>query len=152
MTMKTRYTVVDGEIIAEKRSGVRKQYVPDPLGSTVALLDNTQTQTDTFTYWPYGEEANRTGTTLTPFRFVGTAGCFRDSSTKTYVRARHLDTQKGRWLTQDPIGFDGGDVNVFRYVFNMPVYFVDPTGLWCIHIGVDCVGTSCDQDRSLPRN
>ena len=30
--MKTRYTVLDGEIIAEKRSGVRKQYVPDPLG------------------------------------------------------------------------------------------------------------------------
>ena len=57
--MQTRYTVIDAEIIAEKRGGLRKQYVPDPLGSTVALLDNTQAQTDTFTYWPYGEVASR---------------------------------------------------------------------------------------------
>ena len=37
-----RYTVIDGEVIAEKRNGVRSLYVPDPLGSTVALVDNTQ--------------------------------------------------------------------------------------------------------------
>ena len=46
-----RYTTVNGEIISEKRNGVRSLYVPDPLGSTVALLDNTQTKTDTFEYW-----------------------------------------------------------------------------------------------------
>ena len=74
MTMKARYTVVDGEIIAEKRNGVRRTYVPDPLGSTVALLDNTQAQTDTFSYWPYGEVSARTGTTGTPFQYVGTRG------------------------------------------------------------------------------
>ena len=61
--MKARYTVIDGEIIAEKRNGVRSLYVPDPLGSTVALLDNTQAQTDTFSYWPYGENDTRTGAT-----------------------------------------------------------------------------------------
>lgn len=55
MPMKARYTTIDGEIVAQKRNGVRKSYVPDPLGSTIALLDNTQTQTDTFAYWPYGE-------------------------------------------------------------------------------------------------
>ena len=128
MTMKTRYTVIDGEIIAEKRSGVRKQYVPDPLGSTVALLDNTQAQTDTFAYWPYGEEASHTGTTPASFRYVGTLGYYRDSSTKTYVRARELDVQKGRWLTQDPIGFDGGDVNQYRYIGNRPTCSTDEFG------------------------
>src|SRR6476660_2701900 len=97
-----RYTTVNGEVIAEKRSGARRLYVPDPLGSTVALLDNTQTQTDTFSYWPYGEERPRTGTTPTPFRFVGTAGYYRDSATKTYVRARHFDARLGTWLTPDP--------------------------------------------------
>ena len=44
MAMRVRYTVVNGEVIAEKRSGVRRLYVPDLLGSTVALLDSTQTQ------------------------------------------------------------------------------------------------------------
>ncbi len=72
MPMKVRYTSVNGEVIAENRGGVRKLYLPDPLGSTLALVDNTQTKTDTFTYWPYGEEASRTGSTPTPFRFVGT--------------------------------------------------------------------------------
>ena len=161
MTMTTRYTVVDGEVIAEKRNGVRKQYVPDPLGSTVALLDNTQTQTDTFSYWPYGEIASRTGTTPTPFQYAGTHGYHQDSANRTYVRARTLNTQFGRWLTQDPIGFHGDDFNVYRYVVNNPTVNIDPLGLaWCcIKIGSWCIGTCCNRDpqcqsktrKSLPK-
>src|SRR5579864_7024447 len=128
-----RYTVVDGEVLAEKRNGVRKAYVPDPLGSTVALLDNTQTQTDTFSYWPYGEVNVRTGSTPTPFQYVGTKGYYQDSSSKTYVRARHLDTQKGRWLTQDPIGYEAEDWNLYRYDRNNPTTNVDISGTGCQH-------------------
>jgi uncharacterized protein RhaS with RHS repeats len=28
----------------------------------------------------------------------------------------------------DPIGFDAGDYNLYRYVFNNPVNYTDPTG------------------------
>ncbi|MGL4551299.1 MAG: RHS repeat-associated core domain-containing protein [Gemmataceae bacterium] len=35
----------------------------------------------------------------------------------------------GRWLTQDPIGFDAGDQNIYRYVGNSPTNLVDPSGL-----------------------
>jgi hypothetical protein len=94
-----RYTTINGEVIAEKRNGVRRLYTPDPLGSTVALLDNTQTQLDTFTYWPYGEVRTSTGTTPPPFQFVGTKGYYNDGGGRVYVRARYLHTQKGRWLT-----------------------------------------------------
>lgn len=80
---------------------MRSLYVPDPLGSTVALLDNTQTKTDTWVYWPYGEVKTRTGTNATAFQFVGTLGYYQDSATRAYVRARYLDTQKGRWLTEE---------------------------------------------------
>jgi len=125
----TRYTVIDGEILSENRAGVKRDYVPDPLGSTLALLDNTQTQTDTFSYYPYGEVASRTGTTATPFQYIGTLGYYQDNSGRTYVRARHLRTAHGRWMTQDPIGFDGGDVNLYRYVSNMPMVGVDPNGM-----------------------
>jgi hypothetical protein len=89
------YTVIDGEIIAEKRSGVRSLYVQDPLGSMVALLDNTQAQTDTFSYWPYGENNGRSGTTATPFQFVGMAGYYRDSGSRTYVSTNNLDVASG---------------------------------------------------------
>ena len=94
-------------------------------------MDNTQKITDTFNYWPYGDIQSRTGTTPTPFQFVGTKGYYKDSAsinTKTYVRARHYDVAKARWLTQDPIGFDGGDWNLYRYCANNPMTMVDASG------------------------
>jgi RHS repeat-associated protein len=145
-----RYTTVNGEVLAEKRGGVRRQYLPDPLGSTVALLDNTQAKTDTFQYWPYGDEAARTGTTPTLLRFVGTIGYYRDSANRLYVRARHLDTRAGRWMTEDPIGFMGGDGNILRYVRSSPTTNIDPSGTqsapflpfgWCSAEDVNPAGT-----------
>jgi len=123
-----RYTVLDGEIVSENRNGVIRDYVPDPLGSTVALLDNTQTITDTFSYFPSGTVTSRTGTAATPFQFVGTKGYHSDASGKTYVRARILEPQKGRWLTEDPIGINGG-LNVYSYTNNRPTVLSDPEGL-----------------------
>jgi len=128
MPTTTRYTVIDGEILSENRAGVKRDYVPDPLGSTLALLDNTQTQTDTFSYYPYGEVASRTGTTATPFQYIGTLGYYQDNSGRTYVRARHLRTAHGRWITEDPIGFDGEDADLYIYSFNCPLSFVDIDG------------------------
>lgn len=45
------------------------------------------------------------------------------------MRARTLNTAQGRWMTQDPIGFDGGDYNLYRYVANRPTVLTDPSGL-----------------------
>jgi RHS repeat-associated protein len=123
-----RYTTVDGEILAEKRSGARKWYVPDALGSTVALLDSGQALTDTFGYWPYGEERTRTGTTPTPFRFAGTLGSYRDTAGRAYVRLRQLNTGMGRWLSPDPIVFDPATGSLYTYVFNNPTSWIDPAG------------------------
>lgn len=61
----------EGEIVSENRNGIKRDYVRDPLGSTVALLDSNQTKIDTFGYWPYGEESSRTGSTPIRFRFGG---------------------------------------------------------------------------------
>ncbi len=124
-----RYTTIDGEIVAEMRSGVRRSYVSDPLDSTVAMLDNTQTQTDTLTYWPCGEERNRAGNTPTPFRFVGAAGYYSDRPSHTYVRTRYLDTTAGRWLTTDPLGVSDSDSTLYRYGASSPVTLHDPAGL-----------------------
>ncbi len=129
MAMKVTYTVVDGEVLSENRNGVIRDYVPDSLGSTIALLDNAQTITDTFEYWPYGEVRTRTGTTATPFQFVGTMGYYTDASGRAYVRARYLRMDMTRWLTEDPIGFDGGDWNVYGYVIQNPTYYTDELGL-----------------------
>jgi len=44
-------------------------------------------------------------------------------------RARFYDPGVGRFIQKDPIGFEGGDVNLYGYVGNDPVNWVDPTGL-----------------------
>jgi hypothetical protein len=42
---------------------------------------------------------------------------------------RWYDSTTGRFLTRDPIGFGGGDANLYRYVGNNPLNAVDPWGL-----------------------
>jgi len=42
---------------------------------------------------------------------------------------RWYDSQTGRWVSQDPIGFGGGDANLYRYVGNHPSQSTDPSGL-----------------------
>jgi RHS repeat-associated protein len=125
-----RYTVLNGEVIAEKRDGVRLEYIPDPLGSTVALVGSQQNVTDTFSYWPYGEEASRTGVTPTPFLFIGTLGYYFDTVLgMAYVRLRYLYTVMARWLTADPLQSSLGDINFYAYVKGRVLSFVDLMGL-----------------------
>jgi hypothetical protein len=45
------------------------------------------------------------------------------------MRGRIYDPLAGVWLSRDPIGFAGGDWNLYRFVFNNPVTWIDPSGL-----------------------
>jgi len=52
-----------------------------------------------------------------------------DSDTKlTRFGARDYDAEIGRWTSKDPIRFSGGDTNLYGYVFNDPVNFIDSDG------------------------
>ena len=41
----------------------------------------------------------------------------------------HYDPTIGRWTSKDPIGFNGGDTNLYAYVGGNPMSYNDPTGL-----------------------
>lgn len=100
--------------------------MPDPLGSTAALLDSSQNQTDTWEYWPYGEVASRTGPNATPFAFCGIWGYFKDLVDRlSYVQRRFLLPSVGKWLTTDP-GWPQRPA--YRYA-SSPNMHVDPSGL-----------------------
>ena len=42
---------------------------------------------------------------------------------------RWYDPAVGRWLSEDPLSFGGGDSNLYRYVGKNPIMYVDATGL-----------------------
>jgi RHS repeat-associated protein len=50
------------------------------------------------------------------------------SGPSKYYRARYLDPRLGRFISEDPIGFEDGP-NFFAYVGSNPALFVDPWGL-----------------------
>lgn len=52
----------------------------------------------------------------------------------------HYDPSIGRWTTKDPIGFNGGDTNLYSYVNGNPMSAIDPSGLWGITIGIGIGG------------
>lgn len=45
-----------------------------------------------------------------------------------YYRARFYDATNGRFISVDPIGFQAGDGNLYRYVGNQSTFLTDPTG------------------------
>ena len=45
-----------------------------------------------------------------------------------YYRNRWYDPEIGRFISEDPIGFAGGDINLYGYVGNNPLSFTDPSG------------------------
>jgi RHS repeat-associated protein len=55
-----------------------------------------------------------------------------------YYRGRYYHAQIGRFVSEDPIGLVGWDVNLYAYVWNSPTNFVDPSGRfgWPIHVKI----------------
>lgn len=132
-----RYTNLGSTLLSENRNGSKRDYVSDPLGSSVALLDNTQTETDTYSYWPFGGVRSSTGTTPTSFRYGGAIG-YHSLGGTIYIRARNYIPSRGRWLTHDPL--NRRSVSNYKYCSNSPVSSSDPWGLddWVYGKGPIC--------------
>ncbi|MDH5546602.1 MAG: RHS repeat-associated core domain-containing protein [Gammaproteobacteria bacterium] len=62
-----------------------------------------------------------------PFGFAG--GIYDQHTQLTRFGARDYDSQSGRWTSKDPIRFQGGDTNLYGYVFGDPINFLDSSGL-----------------------
>jgi len=108
--------------------GTVRYYHSDELGSTLALTDSSGTVTDQFAYMPYGY-ASRTGTTQTPFRWLGSFGVYYDSATDLHLTLhRAYSCELKRFLQSDPLGIDGFE-NLYTYGDLNPLAFIDPLGL-----------------------
>jgi RHS repeat-associated protein len=131
-----RYTQGLGidEPLALYRSGKKYYYHADGLGSIAAMTDNHGTPKASYTYDAFGNDAPPEpppppSSVTNPFRYTG-----RELDSETglyYYRARYYDPMTGRFLSEDPIGFDAG-INFYGYVRNNPSAFTDPFGLFSV--------------------
>lgn len=100
----------------------------DHLVSVRDIVDDSGTVVKTVAYDGYGNIISQSGTgNLGRYAWTG-----REIDTETglrYNRARYYDPTIGRWLSQDPIGFNAGDSNLYRYINNAPTMGTDPSGL-----------------------
>ncbi|MFH1303968.1 MAG: RHS repeat-associated core domain-containing protein, partial [Planctomycetota bacterium] len=104
----------------------------DVQGSTVALNDSSEVETDTYIYQAFGKLAASSGTTENNFTWKGKIGYWYeqefDSDGGYYsIRRRDFESGSGRFLSEDPVRDD--EENLYRYVRNNAVNFVDPSGL-----------------------
>jgi RHS repeat-associated protein len=102
-------------------------YLTDHQNSIRGVVDNTGTLINTIVYDPFGTVVSQSDPSHSS-RFLY-AGRELDSTTGLYdFRSRWYDSGSGRFLSEDPISFVGGDSNLYRYVSNSPMNFTDPLG------------------------
>jgi len=70
-----------------------------------------------------------------PLLFAYTGKAFDTSTALQNNINRWYDPTTGRWLSQDPIGFNGSDTNLYRYVKNNLLNQLDFNGLLPCHGG-----------------
>jgi RHS repeat-associated protein len=101
-------------------------YHADGLGSIIALTDTAGKVVQTYEYDSFGNLKDQKNRVKQPFTYTG-----REWDKETglyYYRARYYDPMDGRFISKDPIGFRGG-INLYSYVQNNPVGYIDPFGL-----------------------
>ena len=109
-------------------------YHKDGMGSITSLTDKDGKEVEKYVYNAFGkmtiydERDNKIEESQfdNPYSFTGRE---HDSETGLhYHRARYYNPQLARWLSEDSVEFDSGDMNLYRYVMNNPTKWFDLFG------------------------
>jgi RHS repeat-associated protein len=106
--------------------------VRDHLGSVIARTDDSVNVQSRAEYEPFGEILSSSGN-IGEFGFGGYRALPNWHVNLTWYRA--YMSSIGRWLSEDPVGLDGG-VNLYAYVSNSVLNATDPSGL--LPMGLGC--------------
>lgn len=117
------------------KGGVTYRIITDQLGSPRLVVNvTTGVVAQRIDYDEFGQVLSDSNPGFQPFGFAG--GLYDRDTKLVRFGARDYDAETGRWTAKDPIGFEGGDGNLYSYVFNNPILAVDPTGELAIAGGI----------------
>jgi len=126
---------IDRPLAEVSSSGTLTFYHQDWLGNVVMLTNAAGAKVQTYNYDVWGKPSGFDASGLSlpasslASRFLFTGREYDPETALYHYRARACSPTMGRLLQTDPIDFDAGDMNLFRYVGNNPVNLVDPFGL-----------------------
>ena len=109
-------------------------YHKDGMNSITSLTDKDGKEVENYVYNAFGkmtiydERDNKLEESQfdNPYSFTG-----REHDIETglhYHRARYYSPELARWISEDPIEFNGENLNLYRYTLNNPLYWTDPDG------------------------
>ena len=93
-------------------------------GDVVMATDTSGNVVGEYSYTTFGEQFSATGTYTPRFTFSSKE---RDASGLFYHGFRYYSPVLCRWISEDPIGEDGG-INLYQFCGNDPVNGIDPYG------------------------
>ncbi len=114
------------EPLAMVRGGQTYYYHADALGTITHLTNASGAVVQSYDYDSFGNLTAQSGSVTQPYTY--TAREWDAETSLYYYRARYYDPQVGRFITEDPIGVNGG-INLYGYVRNNPIKRTDPRGL-----------------------
>ena len=102
-------------------------YLFDALGNVAQRLDAAGMVKSTDQYDAWGNLLAG-GDASDPFGYKGQAGYYTDHETGLVLCThRYYDPMAGRWVTRDPMGYNGGQ-NIYSYCINYPTGLLDDNG------------------------
>ena len=113
------------DVYARTDASGTRYLLPDALGSTLALTDSGGALSTQYTYEPFGKATASGPASTNTYQFTGREN---DGTGLQFNRSRYYSPKFQRFISEDTIGFAGGDTNLYAYVGNSPLYFVDPAG------------------------
>jgi RHS repeat-associated protein len=115
------------------KEGITYRILSDHLGSPRLIVHaGTGEVVQRLDYDAWGNILTDTNPGIQPFGFAG--GIYDQYTGLVRFGARDYDPENARWISKDPIRFDGNDANLYAYVGNNPLNYIDPHGLFLCSI------------------
>ena len=117
-----------GRVMGMSRNDQVFFFATDQLGSIFTVADSSGNSVQEILYDSFGRRIYNSDPEYDPM--LGFGGGLYDSDTGLiHFGYREYDPVIGRFISPDPLGYDGGDVDLYGYCLDDPINFVDRLGL-----------------------